>query len=307
MFRRTTDRVGRRLEIALEPLVQQELIRPTTGRRDVLYVLNDGSMLPHVGGDWKEAKVGVVVDAMDRPPGTDTQRGHVGQARYVAVWGNQVEFKQAMRHALDAQRWMRYDQVVWLGDGARGNWVLAETLCPTAIQILDKGHALENGVDCGKSLLGEQSSLVADWRKRLEQLLDAGDVNTLVGELMDCLPETTTDDQVGALNDIVRYYRNNQERMDYPFYRSQGWMIGSGPAESAHRHVLQVRMKRSGQHWSDLHGRRMVRLRAAYRTAGPKRFHAAINRAAVRTFTTRKREFQQAAGTASVPRASARG
>ena len=56
MFRLTTDRVGGRLEVALEPLVQKELARPTTGQRDLLYVLNDGSMLPQVGGGWKEAK-----------------------------------------------------------------------------------------------------------------------------------------------------------------------------------------------------------------------------------------------------------
>ena len=38
MFRLTTDRVGQRLEIASQPLVHQEFLRPTTGRRDLLYV-----------------------------------------------------------------------------------------------------------------------------------------------------------------------------------------------------------------------------------------------------------------------------
>jgi hypothetical protein len=52
--------------------------------------------------------------------------------------------------------------------------------------------------------------------------------------------------------------------------------IGSGIVESAHKHVLQVRMKQAGQRWSILRGRRMVQLRAAYRTAGPRRFHRAI-------------------------------
>lgn len=292
MFRVTTDRVGKRLEIALQPLVQKELARPTTGKRELLYVLNDGSMLPGLGG-WKEAKVGVVFDADDYTPGRPTRRGHIGAARYVAVWGDQTEFREMMRHALDVQRWQRYEKIVWLGDGARGNWSLADRLCPTAVQILDPGHAVENGVDCGKVLLGEECSLVVDWQRRIEQLLMAGDVDRLVGELMECLPETTTDKQVEALDSIVRYYRNNQERMDYPFYRSQGWIIGSGIVESAHRHVLQARMKLSGQHWSEVHGRRMVGLRAAYRTAGPKRFHDAINRAVVATYTQRRREATQ--------------
>ena len=35
-------------------------------------------------------------------------------------------------------------------------------------------------------------------------------------------------------------------------------------------------MKQAGQRWSMLRGRRMVQLRALYRTAGPRRFHWAI-------------------------------
>lgn len=44
-----------------------------------------------------------------------------------------------------------------------------------------------------------------------------------------------------------------------------------------YRHVLQVRMKRAGQRWGMVRARRMVRLRAVYRTAGAVRFHWAIS------------------------------
>jgi hypothetical protein len=42
-------------------------------------------------------------------------------------------------------------------------------------------------------------------------------------------------------------------------------------------------MKRAGQHWEVEHGRRMVLLRAAYKTAGPDRVYAAIHAAPRRT------------------------
>ena len=42
-------------------------------------------------------------------------------------------------------------------------------------------------------------------------------------------------------------------------------------------------MKLAGQHWSDKHGRRMVELRALYKTAGSKRFYDVINRGLVAT------------------------
>ena len=101
-----------------------------------------------------------------------------------------------------------------------------------------------------------------------------------IRELLDCLPFTTTDDQLEALNKLVGYYRTNDKRMRYSEFREQqGLPIGSGIVESAHKHVLQVRMKQAGQRWSILRARRMVQLRALYRTAGPRRFHWAIREA----------------------------
>lgn len=67
--------------------------------------------------------------------------------------------------------------------------------------------------------------------------------------------------------------------MRYAEFRALGLPVGSGIVESAHRHVLQVRMKRAGQRWAVRRGRQMARLRAAYRTAGPRRFHWAIGEA----------------------------
>ena len=97
--------------------------------------------------------------------------------------------------------------------------------------------------------------------------------------MLDCLPFTTTDDELTALDALVRYYRTNEKRMRYTEFREAGLPIGSGIVESAHKHVLQARMKQAGQRWSMLRGRRMVQLRALYRTAGPRRFHWAIREA----------------------------
>jgi hypothetical protein len=60
---------------------------------------------------------------------------------------------------------------------------------------------------------------------------------------------------------------------------ARGYPIGTGAVESAHRHVLQTRMKRAGQHGALRNARRMARLRAAYRTAGATTFYDGIRRA----------------------------
>ncbi|MFZ5469730.1 MAG: hypothetical protein ACOZIN_09860 [Myxococcota bacterium] len=82
-----------------------------------------------------------------------------------------------------------------------------------------------------------------------------------------------------ALDDLVRYYRNNMHRMKYRLFREHGFPIASGAVESAHKHVLQCRMKRAGQRWQLHNARRMAHLRAAYRTAGATAFYDAIQRA----------------------------
>src|SRR6202011_2918032 len=152
-------------------------------------------------------------------------------------------------------------------------------LTPFAIQVLDVMHAIQNGTACGKALLGEADPGLVDWEERIRYLLDAGSPHAVIRELMDCVPDTTADDQLQAINKLVGYYRNNETRMRYHDFRELGLPVGSGIVESAHRHVLQVRMKRAGQRWSIKRGRRMARLRAAYRTAGPRRFHWAIREA----------------------------
>lgn len=287
LVRRVVDRVGRQCEACPEEQMQLELKEPPLKPSDLLIVQNDGSMLPMRGEEaWKEAKVAVIVRGDQYVSHREAPRGQISSARYVAVLGDQEEFAEAVDAALHVERASEAKQVVWVGDGARMNWNLAQKACRHAVQILDWDHAVQNGVTCGKALLGDGDYLLSTWQKRIEALLYAGDVRRLIHELMDCI-EYADDEQLKSIDDLVRYYRANAERMRYSEFRARGLLIGSGFVESAHRHVLQVRMKRAGQHWDPPRARRMARLRAAYRTAGPGNFHLAIQSAFARTATVK--------------------
>lgn len=277
LVRRVLDRVGVRCEAAHSDLAQQLACRPKAAEAPaMLTVATDGSMLLTREESWKEAKVGVVARGGFLRPGDERPRRWVHDARYVAVLGGQPEFKQALAAALSAERADEVSAVVWLGDGARENWTLASELCPFAVQVLDLPHAVHWAVLAGKALLGEGHCLLAHWEARVHQLLDADGPESIIQELMCCLPFCSSAEQLAALDDVVGYYRTNEKRMRYRSFRAQGFPIGSGIVESAHRHVLQVRMKRAGQRWSILRARRMVRLRAIYRTAGAQQFHRAV-------------------------------
>jgi len=61
---------------------------------------------------------------------------------------------------------------------------------------------------------------------------------------------------------IVDYYTANQNRMDYKRYLTIGCgIIGSGAIESAHRTVVQKRLKLSGQRWTKTGAQNMLQLR----------------------------------------------
>jgi hypothetical protein len=279
LLRRVAARVGAHCEAA-DPAHLQEALKPATEPAEVLVVEMDGSLVPVRGSEpWKEVKVGVTYRH-------DPERNAPvrGSARYCAVLGTVANFAPVFEEALIAERMEEVPTVVWLGDGATHNWTLADQLAPDAVQILDWHHAVQHAVACGKALLGEESPYLPLWQVRSEALLAQGDVNALIAELMDCIPEIQRwrrgrHEALTALDNLVRYYRTNAQRMKYALFREYGFPIGSGAVESAHRHVLQCRMKRAGQHWALPNARRMAQLRAAYRTGGARHFHSAILRA----------------------------
>lgn len=277
LVRRVVDRVGRRAEAAFSPLSLQQSCRPSPAQpAKALVVAGDGSMLLTREEAWKEAKVAVVARA-ETVIG-DKSRTVISDPRYVAVLGGQDEFRAALKAALDAEFADDVMKIVWLGDGARENWTMAKELCPFATQVLDLMHALQHAMDFGKLLLDEGHGLLPLWEERVHALVLAPSPDGLIAELMDCLP-LLSDEQLDPLNRLVGYYRSNDKRMRYTEFLAQGLPIGSGIVESAHKHVLQVRMKQAGQRWAIRRARRMVTLRAAYRTAGPRRFHSAIREA----------------------------
>jgi len=287
LLRRITDRIGALSETCHDAALQFALKQPPAKPPKLLIVQNDGSMLPMRGREpWKEAKLAVLFNGEHWLPRRKGRRGAITESRYVGVLGPQKEFREALDIALRMERALKADTVVWVGDGAPGNWHLASHLVPACIQVLDFNHALEHAMTCAKVLLGETSPYLPLWKERVEQLLLGRDPHQILNELEQCCFLAPRKGR-GALKELLRYFNSNKERMKYRDFKDAGYPIGSGVVESAHRHVLQRRMKNAGQHWSYPRARCMVRLRAAYRNAGPRRFHAALLEARQLTQTGR--------------------
>ncbi len=86
-----------------------------------------------------------------------------------------------------------------------------------------------------------------------------------VGQVIDCLkqlPTSTNKKTELQKSKLINYYTKNKKRMSYRIFLKRGFLIGSGAIESAHRTVLQQRMKLSGQRWTKKGFQQMANIRA---------------------------------------------
>ena len=209
------------------------------------YLQIDGSMISTDTG-WQEVKMGRVY-----PRDAVTGQADLAASRYCAHLGDHAAFMAHVRRLVPADC-----PLVVLSDGAK--WIENEvtTHYPNAVKILDFYHAVEHlahavaGVEVPENWLASQ-------RKRLlasesQQVLQA----------VEALPGI---DEKRA-HHLRAYYTHNQARMDYAAFQASGYDIGSGAIEAAHKTLVQVRMKRSGQRWNPTKAPHMLQLRVAYKS-----------------------------------------
>ena len=302
LVRRVVARQGGRLDEAPSARVQAEVLPAPRRPAEAVYVFVDGSMVSTREG-WREVKLGVVVRAEHRLAGSRQVRGMVTQARYVAHLGGVDVFRERLRDALNAAQAHAAERVVWLGDGASWIWNMAEELTPGAEQLVDWRHVQEKSYACARVLFGLTDPCVALWASRLSDILwervgpcaatpvddfDAlhlgnaapAHVAMAQAELDESWSLALSGAKRQAIVDLGRYLDQHRARLNYRAFRKRGDPTGSGTVESAHKHVIQPRMKRAGQHWSAANADRMAQLRATYRTCGPAALYDVIQRAA---------------------------
>lgn len=69
--------------------------------------------------------------------------------------------------------------------------------------------------------------------------------------------------QQKGVHEHLDYLRKREALMHYPEFRRDGWPIGSGMVESAHKNVVEARLKGTGMHWERKNVNPMLALRNA--------------------------------------------
>jgi hypothetical protein len=147
-----------------------------------------------------------------------------------------------------------------VGDGAP--WILEkfkENFEQQGRYLLDFYHVSEYLAGAAPVIAGEKKALA--WVRRQQGRLLNNQVSKVLRSLRTHLePESQTESPV---RDAYRYIDQRRANLDYQGARQRKLPIGSGEIESAHRHLIQKRMKLSGSWWKETNAQALITLRTA--------------------------------------------
>jgi hypothetical protein len=155
---------------------------------------------------------------------------------------------------------------VALTDGGAGLDEFMRVYFPRAELVLDFSHAAEHLNDLAKAWRpGDEAAareLAGSWCHTLKHQGGAALLAVLEGlDLRGRKAEARA-----AHRRVAGYIRNNAGRMDYPRYRANGWLIGSGHVEAACKAVVGQRLKGNGMRWSEAGADAVCHLRALFKS-----------------------------------------
>ena len=120
----------------------------------------------------------------------------------------------------------------------------------------------------------------AQWLAQQQTQLKQGDVAWVQAGLVPYLEAAEVADQAAPVRCCARYLTNRPGQFDYPRALAAELPIGSGEIESAHRYVLQQRLKLAGAWWKEETAADMLALRTLRANGEWNQYWAALEQPA---------------------------
>jgi hypothetical protein len=207
---------------------------------------------------WKENKCGFVADSVPSPelPGDDPYRGPSPGARTVTAtlksWDSLGDYLSCVA---EQRGYSKAAEKVFISDGAPGIRSMRERCFPDAAFILDWAHAATHLHHCALACFADAAKR-EKWYEAQKERLWNGRTDLVIKNLerrlkrLGPLPDdASAQDPRRVIANNIQYFRENAAGTRYPYFRSQGWPVGSGLVESAVKQ-LGIRVKGTEKHWS---------------------------------------------------------
>lgn len=239
--------------------VQQNNIENLERSEGLHYVMVDGAFILSREPSWKEVKLGRIFKAKHLySVGNELNtRGWIRKSNYTAHLGNCEEFFEKFSPKVDL-----LENFICLGDGAKWIWDWCTQNYPKARQLLDYWHGTQHLWKFAK-LEFKTEKRQNSWMEKQETLLWEDGIEQVIQNIKEI--EGRNKKSKEEKQSLINYLNNNKTRMLYGTFKKEGWLVGSGPIESAHRTVIQKRLKQSGQRWTILGAQQILNLRVEYK------------------------------------------
>jgi Uncharacterised protein family (UPF0236) len=217
----------------------------TAAKTDAAGAVVDRRTTRQIG--WQEARLAFSRPATQTTPIFGVTMGSVDEA------GAQL-FATAIRVGVGALTFVHA-----VGDGAP--WIadqVAEHFGPPGRYLLDFYHLCEYLAAASQICdPGNAKSWLTVQKRRLKR----HHIAAVLKALQPFLEVDTIADNVASVRAADRYIRNRLTQLDYKGAIADKLPIGSGEIESAHRYVIQQRLKRAGTWWAIDNAKAMLALR----------------------------------------------
>jgi hypothetical protein len=233
------------------------------GSSAVVIAEMDGGMVPIVEPDltkpdkrkgkklqWKEAKI-----CLAHPQGSKTL-SYGGTLQGDVVAAGQQLFDCAVRAGFGTNT-----QVHAVGDGAQ--WISDQVEDQFGCQgsyLLDFYHVCDYLSAADKSIVAEAEGQ-QKWLDEQKHRLKTQRADELINDLARHLEEPGVEDSEAPVRQCHRYLDQRRGQLHYQSALARDLPIGSGEIESAHRYIVQQRLKRPGAWWRAQNAEHMLALR----------------------------------------------
>lgn len=240
-----------------DEVIEAELSRlkqaaPETEARPKQVVFSvDGGMVQLRNGEWREVKT-VAIGEFESQWDAKKQEV-VTQTSNISYFSSAERVERFTEKAL--VEWHergveQAEQVVTVNDGAMWIQSFIEYHCPQATRVIDFAHAQAYVAAVGKAIYGAESEIFKSWYAKMSKQLGTQPPKRTINDLRLLWRQHQDHPLVEEIDQAIAYLERRESMIDYPHFRQQEIPIGSGIVESAHKVVMQRRMKQAGMRWS---------------------------------------------------------
>ncbi len=234
----------------------------------ILYMTTDGATVntrlkDESGSSYRENKLIMAYDSNHMVKYVTNQGeicNRIIKREYASYIGSVNEFKWYWLDVALRAGYGKYRETVILSDGAPWIRNVHKELFPDAQRILDLFHLKEKTGEYFHYIFPKDTQLAErkSWTDTICEMLENGNWKDVLVKLKPFkrrkLPKVAPD--------LAKYIDDNNDAIDYPAYKSKGYVVGSGSIESSNKTVLQSRLKQAGMRWNVEQGQAVVALKA---------------------------------------------